>query len=78
MSETPPDDDQEPRSEFWWQQHERELRITLMGVQIDKTRLDIDRVHQELRWEPYKAIAVILAGIAAVSGIILGLAHIIH
>jgi hypothetical protein len=57
---------------------EDELRIELMTVQIDKTRLDMQRVRQEMRWEPYKALAAILAGVAAVSGIIVGVAHLIH
>jgi Ni,Fe-hydrogenase III small subunit len=54
------------------------LEIELMTLQIDKTKYDIDRVRQEMKWEPYKAVAVIVAGVAAMAGIILGVAHIIH
>jgi hypothetical protein len=57
---------------------ERALRIELMAVQIDKGRLDIDRVRQEMRWEPWKALAGIVAACAAIVGIILGLAHLVH
>lgn len=49
-----------------------------MTVQIDKTRLDMQRVQQELRWEPWKALAGIAAAVAAMAGIILGVAHLIH
>jgi hypothetical protein len=49
-----------------------------VNLHIDKTRLDIDRVRQELKWEPYKAFAAIIAGVAAMSGIILAVAHLIH
>lgn len=41
-------------------------------------RLDIERVRQEMRWETYKAIAVFVVLIVAFTGIILGVAHIIH
>jgi hypothetical protein len=54
------------------------LEIELMTLQIDKTKYDIDRVRQEMKWEPYKALAVIIGGIAAMSGIILAVSHIIH
>jgi len=47
-------------------------------AQLDKTRLDIDRVRQEMRWEPWKAAAGIAAGVVAVAGIILAVAHVIH
>ncbi len=47
-------------------------------AQIDKTRLDIDRVRQEMRWEPYKAVAVFITAGVAFAGIILAVAHIIH
>ena len=57
---------------------ERELRITLLNLQIDKTRLDIDRVRQELWWSPWIALASILTGVAAMAGIILAVAHVIH
>jgi hypothetical protein len=57
---------------------ERQLRIALMQSQIDKARLDIERVRQEMRGEPWKALAGILVGVAAIAGIILGVAHLIH
>jgi hypothetical protein len=71
---------------------EEELRLELMSTQIDKNRVDIERVRQEIdknrldiarilqemRWEPYKAIAAIVIASAAFAGIILGVAHIIH
>jgi hypothetical protein len=56
----------------------RELEIELMALQVDKTRLDIDRVRQEMRWEPWKALAGIIAGVAAVAAIIIALSHYIH
>ena len=57
---------------------ERRLRIELMQTQIDNNRFSIERLRQEMRWEPYKALAVIVTSIVAVSGLILGLAHFIH
>jgi hypothetical protein len=57
---------------------ERELRIELMKTQIDKGRLDIDRVRQEMRWEPWKALATLIAAVAATSGVIVGVAHLIQ
>jgi hypothetical protein len=42
-----------------------------MSTQIDKFR-------QEMRWQPYVALATILAGIAAVAGIILAVSKFIH
>lgn len=57
---------------------ERQLRIDLMKTQIDKNRLDLDRVRQEMRWEPWKALAGIIVAVAAMAGIILGVAHVIH
>jgi hypothetical protein len=56
---------------------ERQLRIELMATQIDKNRLDIDRVRQEMRWEPWKALAGILVAVAAMAGVILGVAHLL-
>ena len=50
----------------------------LMNAQFEQGRLNIDRIRQEMRWEPYKALAVILAGVAAMCGVILGVAHLIH
>lgn len=50
---------------------EQNLRIELMTTQIDKFR-------QEMRWQPFVALATIMAGIAAVAGIILAVAHLIR
>lgn len=49
-----------------------------MALQIDKTRLDIDRVRQEMRWAVPKALAVILGAAVALAGVILAVAHVIH
>lgn len=57
---------------------EQELRIELMETQIDNNRLNMKRLEQEMRWEPYKAFAAIIAGVAAMAGIIVGVAHLIH
>jgi hypothetical protein len=51
--------------------NEEELRLELMSTQIDKFR-------QEMRWQPWVALATILASTAAIAGIILAVAHIIH
>lgn len=59
-------------------EEERQLRIALMQVQIDKTRVDIEHIRQEMRYEFWKALAAYLIGIAAVSGIIVGVGHLIH
>lgn len=45
---------------------------------MTKADYDIQRVRQEMRWEPWKALATIIVGIVAVAGLILGVAHIIH
>lgn len=47
---------------------EQELRIELMSTQIEKFR-------QEMRYQPWIALATFMAAVAAVSGVILGLAH---
>ena len=49
---------------------ERQLRIELMSVQIDLYR-------RQLWWEALKAVAVILTSVAAMSGVILTVAHFI-
>jgi len=54
-----------------------QLELELMKVQIDHGRLDMKRIEQEMRWETWKALAIILGGVAAVSGVILGVAHLI-
>jgi hypothetical protein len=61
---------------------ERQLRIELMTVQIDKGRVDIEKLRAEIRhmerWEPWKALAAILTGVAAMAGVMLAVAHFIH
>jgi hypothetical protein len=57
---------------------ERRLRIELMQTQIDNNRVNIERLRQEMRWEPYKALAAIIGGAAAIGGIIVALAHWTH
>lgn len=49
-----------------------------MKAQIDHERLDLKRIEQQMRWEPWKALAAIIGAAAAMVGIILGLAHVIH
>lgn len=44
---------------------------------INKDRLEMDRFRQEMRWQPYLAIATILGGVAAMSGVILAVSHFI-
>jgi|HubBroStandDraft_3_1064219.scaffolds.fasta_scaffold1774494_2 hypothetical protein len=53
---------------------ERQLRIELMKAQIDHTRVDMAKLRSEMRWEPYKALAVLLGATAAWAGAILALA----
>ena len=57
---------------------ERQLRIDLMKVQIDSGRVNIEKMRQEMRWEPWKALATIIAAITAVAALILGVAHLLH
>ena len=57
---------------------ERQLRIELMQSQIDHNRVNLERLRQEMRWEPWKALAGILAGVAAMAAVILAVAHWIH
>lgn len=56
----------------------QDLKDKLLMAQIDKTNLDLARLRQEMRWEPWKALAGIAAGVVAVAGIILAVAHVIH
>jgi len=37
----------------------------------------IDLLRQQMRWEPYKAVAAVSAGVAAMAGVILAVAHFI-
>lgn len=48
-----------------------------MQTQIDNNRVNIERLRQEMRWEPLKALATILGGTAAMAGVILAVAHFI-
>jgi hypothetical protein len=57
---------------------ERQLRIELMTVQIDKARVDIEKLRAEMRWEPWKALASLLTAVAAMSAVILAVAHFIR
>jgi len=52
-------------------QEEQDLRIEMMKTQHDLFK-------SQLRWETWKAIATIGAAVAAMAGIILGVAHVIH
>lgn len=52
---------------------ERQLRIELMAVQIDKGRLDIERVRQEMRYEPWKMLALGFGAGAGLVAAIVGL-----
>jgi hypothetical protein len=53
---------------------ERALRIELMKIQIDEGRVNIDKMRQEMRWEPYKALAAIIGAAVAMMGATLALA----
>lgn len=57
---------------------EQQLRIELMKTEIDHNRIDMTRLRQEMRLEPYKAVAAFLAAAAAFGGIIVALAHWTH
>lgn len=49
---------------------ERQLRLTLLRVQIDKERIDIERLRHQLRWKPYKALAAIVGSALFVIGVL--------
>ena len=57
---------------------DKRLRSELMKMQIDHERLDIERIRQQMRWEPWKALAAMAAAVAAMTAAILGLSHFIH
>ena len=57
---------------------ERELRIEQMSVDIKRIEQQIKRLDQEMRWQPFLAIATMLAATAAMVGVILGLAHLLR
>jgi hypothetical protein len=68
-----------------YEDDKRELELALMNAQIEKLNIERDklsaeaeRFRQEMRWEPYKAFATIIAGIAAMTGVILAVAHYIR
>jgi hypothetical protein len=46
-----------------------------MNAQLEETLVRTERLRQELRWEPWKAFAAILIGVAAMAGVILTVAH---
>lgn len=59
-----------------------DLEIELMNAQIEALRaerakyeVEAERFRQEMRWEPWKALAAILVGVAAMCGVILTVAH---
>lgn len=58
-------------------EEEQQLRIEMMETQIDNNRVNIERLRQEMKWEPLKALATILGGVAAMAGVILAVAHFI-
>ena len=58
-------------------EEEQQLRIEMMETQIDNNRVNIERLRQEMKWEPLKALATIIGGIAAMAGVILAVAHFI-
>ena len=45
-----------------------------MKIQIDEGRVNIDKMRQEMRWEPYKALAAIIGAAVAMMGATLALA----
>lgn len=68
-----------------YEDDKRDLELALMNAQLEKTlieqeklRAETDRFRQEMRWEPYKALAAVIAGVAAFSGLILAVAHFIR
>lgn len=46
-----------------------------MTAQIDKTRVDIEKLRHEMRWEPWKALASFLLATAAMTTAVVALAH---
>ena len=49
-----------------------------MVAQIDQLKAQTDLARSQARWEYLKAISAFAVGVAAVAGIILGVAHLIH
>jgi hypothetical protein len=61
---------------------ENELRIELMNAQIEtlraereKLQIETERFRQEMRWEPWKALAALIVASSAMLGVILTVAH---
>ena len=46
-----------------------------MSVDLKRIEQQIKRLDQEMRWQPYLAIATFLGAVAAMVGVILALAH---
>lgn len=44
-------------------------------VDIEKMRIDMDKFRREMRWEPWKALAAIVIGIAVMGMAVFGLTH---
>ena len=53
-------------------------RIETLQAEREKLRAETERFHQEMRWEPWKALGAILVGVAAMAGVILAVAHFIR
>jgi hypothetical protein len=60
---------------------EQNLRVELMTTQIETLRAErkkldaeAERFRQEMHWEPWKALAAILVGVAALTAAVVGLA----
>jgi hypothetical protein len=56
----------------------RELELAIMNAQLenikiesDKLRAEAERFRQEMKWEPYKAFAVVAGGILGASAVML-------
>ena len=53
-------------------------QIEKLNVEKEKLQAEAERFRQEMKWEPYKAFAAIIAGVAAMCGVILAVAHFIR
>jgi hypothetical protein len=54
---------------------EDELRMRLMNAQLEETLARTERFRQELRWEPWKALAALIGAAAIFLGGVLALAN---
>jgi hypothetical protein len=54
---------------------EDELRLRLMNAQLEETLTRTERFRQELRWEPWKALAALIGATAIFLGSVLALAN---